>query len=429
LIRTLWATAWWSRLIDAARRALLRRSPWRERLIDHGRSVWRRRWLAIATAWLLCLIGWAGALLPPDHYRSSALLFADPGPGATLTSHPNGRTTATLIALRSALSTPAARARVAAAGALSAAANRQGERAPRIAIAVEAPALFRVWYEAERPDVARRALQTLVELVTSNQPPVVPAPGPGAPEGSAAELQASRDQAAALRNDLAAALMQRDARARQLAEVPPVLTAGRPNPIYDQIALQLGRQETLVAGLRNQLAATEAETARLDQQRAAGSRVGGIEQAGSGDQPGRVAAQAATAPAPPAGVGDHDRPGFQLVDPPDWPSAPEGVPRTLLLAAVLCAAIVAGAVAAAWHGQLDGTIDSASQLERRFQLPVLGTIATPAVAGQQRRRQRAQATFGLACLGLLGLFGGLVTAEGLDLLAPLAERLRGSVAG
>ncbi len=405
MIRTLWvAAAWWSRPADAARRAAPRRSPWLERLIGHGRAAWRRRWLGLGTAWLVCLVGWSGTLLPPGHYRSSALLFANPGPGAALASHANSRTAATLAKLQEALSTPAALARVAAAQPLPATAEPPGDRAPRITIAIEAAALFRVTYEAERPAVAQRALQALVELVTAAPLPPVPEADPRA--AAAAELRASRDQAAMLRNDLAVALMQRDARARQLAEVPPVLAAGRPNPIYEQMALQLGRQETLIAGLRRQLAATEAETARLEQQRPAGSRAGSPGQATPGD-----------------------RPGFRLVDPPDWPSAPEGVPRRLLLAAVLTGAIVVGAAVAAWRGRLDGVIDDPGQLERRFQLPVLGTLATPGTAGQHRQRHRTQAGFGLACLGLLGLFGGLLTAEALELLGPLAERLRGAAAG
>ncbi len=416
MIRTLWVAASWPPRIGALRRALGRRSAWLERLLGHGRAAWRRRWLGLGAAWLVCLTGWAGVLLPPSHYRSSALLFADPGPGLALASHANGRTAATLAVLQRALASPAGLARVAAAQPLPAAAEpaaaavgRVGALASRITITIEAPALFRVSYEAEQPDTAQRALQTLVELVTADRQPPVLATGPGAVDERAAGLQASRDRAAGLRNDLATALMQRDARARQLAEVPPVLVAGRPNPVYEQIALQLGQQETLIAGLRGQLAATEAESARLEQQRAVGSEAEALAPATLGDRP--------------------DRPRFRLVDPPGWPSAPEGAPRPLLLAAILTVGVAVGTTAAAWRAQRDGAIDDAAQLERRFQLPVLGTIATPAPAGQDRGRQRARAAFGFACLGLLGLFGGLVAAEALDLLAPLAERLRVAEAG
>lgn len=41
------------------------------------RSIWRRRWLALASAWVLCLVGWAIITLWPSHYVSSAVVYAD----------------------------------------------------------------------------------------------------------------------------------------------------------------------------------------------------------------------------------------------------------------------------------------------------------------------------------------------------------------
>jgi polysaccharide biosynthesis transport protein len=39
-------------------------------------SVWRRRWLALAVAWGLCLAGWLGIALIPNSYESKARVFA-----------------------------------------------------------------------------------------------------------------------------------------------------------------------------------------------------------------------------------------------------------------------------------------------------------------------------------------------------------------
>ena len=39
-------------------------------------SVWRRRWLAIAVAWGLCLLGWLVVALIPNRYESTAKVFA-----------------------------------------------------------------------------------------------------------------------------------------------------------------------------------------------------------------------------------------------------------------------------------------------------------------------------------------------------------------
>jgi polysaccharide chain length determinant protein (PEP-CTERM system associated) len=39
-------------------------------------SVWRRRWLALAVAWGLCLVGWLAVALIPNSYESKARVFA-----------------------------------------------------------------------------------------------------------------------------------------------------------------------------------------------------------------------------------------------------------------------------------------------------------------------------------------------------------------
>ncbi|MDD2877130.1 MAG: lipopolysaccharide biosynthesis protein [Acidiphilium sp.] len=43
-------------------------------------GAWRKRWLGITLAWLICLIGWAGVMVLPPKYESSAQLYvaADP---------------------------------------------------------------------------------------------------------------------------------------------------------------------------------------------------------------------------------------------------------------------------------------------------------------------------------------------------------------
>ena len=39
-------------------------------------QVWRRRWLALAIAWGLCLLGWLAVALIPNEYESRARVFA-----------------------------------------------------------------------------------------------------------------------------------------------------------------------------------------------------------------------------------------------------------------------------------------------------------------------------------------------------------------
>jgi hypothetical protein len=101
------------------------------------------------------------------------------------------------------------------------------------------------------------------------------------------------------------------------------------------------------------------------------------------------------------------------------PIGPEPAPRLLFLAGTLAAAIAAGVAAAIWRGERDRIVDDEVQLQRRFGLPVLGSIGAASTAEERRYEQIARRNLGLAGLGLLGLFGSLVTAEALCLLAPL----------
>ncbi len=48
-----------------------------EELLRYGRGVWRFRWVALATMWLVCLIGWAFVMQMPDQYKASARIHID----------------------------------------------------------------------------------------------------------------------------------------------------------------------------------------------------------------------------------------------------------------------------------------------------------------------------------------------------------------
>src|SRR5690348_14699668 len=40
-------------------------------------TMWRQRWLLVATAWGVSLAGWAGVSMVPDLYESQARLYVD----------------------------------------------------------------------------------------------------------------------------------------------------------------------------------------------------------------------------------------------------------------------------------------------------------------------------------------------------------------
>ena len=48
-----------------------------EALIQHLRGAWRFRWIAMAVAWAICMVGWSFIVLMPDTYEASARVFVD----------------------------------------------------------------------------------------------------------------------------------------------------------------------------------------------------------------------------------------------------------------------------------------------------------------------------------------------------------------
>jgi hypothetical protein len=121
----------------------------------------------------------------------------------------------------------------------------------------------------------------------------------------------------------------------------------------------------------------------------------------------------------PGTVGGQDI-AFRSIGPPTRQPAPGGVARPLRFLLVLLAGLGSGGVAAAWLAGRDGVIDGIDQLQRRFPVPVLGSIAIPMSRAMLWRRCRASPGFGTACLGLLALCAGLIMLDALDALATLS---------
>src|SRR5690606_8670180 len=47
------------------------------KVLDELRGAWRFRWLAIAVAWLICLVGWYYAMTIPNTYQANAKVYVD----------------------------------------------------------------------------------------------------------------------------------------------------------------------------------------------------------------------------------------------------------------------------------------------------------------------------------------------------------------
>ena len=122
--------------------------------------------------------------------------------------------------------------------------------------------------------------------------------------------------------------------------------------------------------------------------------------------------------------GEATQEAFRLIKRPELPTDPVGPSRLMALAAVLLGGTGLGAAVAVFCNRLKGVFESAWQLRQRFDVGVLGTISEVMTPAERKRLGQARLSFGVACLALVGLFGGLAAAELMDGLAPFGDRLR-----
>ena len=102
---------------------------------------------------------------------------------------------------------------------------------------------------------------------------------------------------------------------------------------------------------------------------------------------------------------------FEVVDPPSTPKSPAAPNRPLLLFGVLAVGLLAGAGTAFALSKLGSTFATASQLERHFGLPVIGTISHTFTAADRALRARRFAYFAAGLGGLGALFVVLMGVE------------------
>jgi polysaccharide chain length determinant protein (PEP-CTERM system associated) len=104
---------------------------------------------------------------------------------------------------------------------------------------------------------------------------------------------------------------------------------------------------------------------------------------------------------------------FRLVDPPEVGSKPTGPNRPLFVSVVFIIGLGAGCVFAFFISQLDTSMRHVEQLRSAFKLPILGGVSMIQSAWATRRKRIEMASFGLACLSLIGAYLGLLSIEAL----------------
>ena len=487
-------------------------------------GTWRRRWIALGAAWLICLTGWVGVMSLPPSYAASAQVYvaADPVLTPLLRGIAIGGGISSEVALlqRTLLSRPNLEALIAKADLLRgndtppAHEALVGQLAKTIRIVPETDSLFTISYSDADPARAYAIVQSLLSIFIeratgSDQTDLANAQHfldsqialyrqrlrdteqrraaflakyiqllPGA-DGSVSQFDAARATVRSLQGRLEDAEAQQSMLAGELAKTPPMLAvsdggpggssanadalakaeqhlaelsqrytdaypgviaarqtiaaleavpggnaggvaAGArqsvPNPIYDELKLQLVDAATSALALQRALKAATAERDRL------------AELARS--QPGLQAAfinldrnyevlrkqyqdlltrQESMQITAAANI-DANRVQLQVVNPPQMPTIPIAPPRTLLLAAVLLGGLGGGVGIALLLTHADSSSYTVQDL-RAIGLPVAGGISLRRAPAERRRALPALA-FGAGLFLLAVTFAGLLAGAG-----------------
>lgn len=119
---------------------------------------------------------------------------------------------------------------------------------------------------------------------------------------------------------------------------------------------------------------------------------------------------------------------LKVIEPPRVPLVPIGPNRIQLMSLVLGAALGAGAALAFLLSQINPRFYSTEELKEFAQLPVIGAVSLVYSARQRTERRMELAVFSIVFLGLLSIYGGLVTLDSMQIdlngrLLGLMERM------
>lgn len=192
-----------------------------------------------------------------------------------------------------------------------------------------------------------------------------------------------------------------------------------PNPVYDQLQIQLVTLDTTIASLESKLKRQEAEVDHWQGLAKEVPEVGAQMQKLTRDYDViKKAYDELLNRRESAKIGSDlqtqtQTVQFRVVDPPSAPLKPVAPKRPLLLAVVLIGGILAGGAFAFLLTQIDDSILSVRQLKELVALPVLGGISLVTTETQKRQRFVSAMGFVAASLGLVVICVGIIAIEGL----------------
>ncbi len=204
-----------------------------------------------------------------------------------------------------------------------------------------------------------------------------------------------------------------------------------PNPVYEQIELQIVQLEATTAALKRRLAKereevekwfqmaglvpkVEAELKRLDRDYEIVKK--NYEQLRARKESAKLAHDLET---------KAQTVQFRIIDPPQVPIKPSGPNRPLFLTIVLLAGLAGGIGFAFMLVQINSTFANVQELKAKFTLPILGSISAIMSTRERRRQTREHTGFAFVAVSLILAFGGLQAIEtlGAEQLLEIARGL------
>src|SRR4051812_25208119 len=149
---------------------------WKSDLLTYAVASWRYRWIALATAWLVCLAGWLAVAFIPNNYESSAEVYIDSDTllnpllkGLAVTNDPNQEI---LVMLQTLLTDPTLERVIRATNPTAASMSSQqmqdtiaGLRKQIALKSLRAKHAYGITYRSRDPAYAQLVAQTLVSVL------------------------------------------------------------------------------------------------------------------------------------------------------------------------------------------------------------------------------------------------------------------------
>jgi polysaccharide chain length determinant protein (PEP-CTERM system associated) len=192
-----------------------------------------------------------------------------------------------------------------------------------------------------------------------------------------------------------------------------------PNPVYQQLQLQLASLDANIASLQSRVQVETASVSKWDGLAKSVPELGAelakltrdhdvikksYDDLLSRRESAKIGSDMATQTQPVQ---------FRIIDPPAAPPAPVAPKRGLLLSAVLVGGILAGGALAFLLSQIDDAVITIRELRELAAIPVLGSIRRVKTAGVSKRQLFGVGGFATLTIALVVAFLSLLSLEGL----------------